>query len=173
MPKQYMSDAINLAGNLGLRLEQPNDKSFIAALLREVRPELEQISPDKDAVDYVYQQQFEARSWGYGVQFPDAWHMIIEQSGDPIGLLVLDINEQRARVVDVAVIPQMQGQGVGEKVFAGVQQTAEQMALPLSLCTRRDNLSALQFYKRLGFQAEPDTGSLQIELLWLPPVLRR
>ena len=94
--------------------------------------------------------QWMAQKRGYEARFPAEGHSIIELEGRPVGRLWVARGEHELRLVDVALLPDCQGQGVGGTLIRQLQARASAAGMPLRLQVARDNPAA-RLYTRLGF----------------------
>jgi GNAT superfamily N-acetyltransferase len=89
---------------------------------------------------------------------PHAWYAICARRGGQIvgtGLVLSD-GVLHALIVDVIVLPQMRGQGVGTEIMKRlVARCQEAGVLQVQLFSARGKRA---FYEHLGFVARPDDG---------------
>lgn len=112
------------------------------------------------------QMQFAAQRRSYGVQFPEARWKVILQGRAPVGGLLVSRNGAEIRLVDIALLPQYRGSGIGTALIAGLQAEAAEAGLPLRLHVDIFN-RALRLYERLGFSRIGRDG-LHHALEWIP-----
>lgn len=97
------------------------------------------------------QQRLQAAA--YHADFPGANYLLLERDGAPCGRIVVDAGALALRLVDIALLPEARGQGVGSHVLRGLQQCAARAGLPLRLAVHRGNSRARRLYLALGFQS--------------------
>ena len=73
------------------------------------------------------------------------------RDGRPLGRLVLDRRTDDIRVVDVALMPEEQGQGIGTAVLREVLAEADVAGVPVTLHVVATS-PARRLYERLGFR---------------------
>lgn len=146
----------DLPGGLRLRMTKPSDAAFERRLHDANRQDLTLIDGERDYVQSIFDMQYRARDAGYGAQFPDALYYIIEKQGDAIGRLVLDFGHNEVRVVDIALTPAVQGQGVGTTVLNAVKQVAAGVPCPVTLTVSLRQPHLVRLYSGLGFAPDPD-----------------
>lgn len=111
--------------------------------------------------------QFSAQSSAYQIQFPDLIHSLILDRGVPIGRLLVERRESEIRLVDLCLLPEHRGQGIGTELIGQLIQEACETQLPLRLHVEAFN-PARRLYDRLGFLPLADRG-VYIEMEWRPP----
>jgi ribosomal protein S18 acetylase RimI-like enzyme len=152
-------------GPLRLRREVPADDGFRFALFCESRPELALLPLDAAMKERLMRQQFSAQSAGYAAQHPQALAMIVEQSGIPVGRVLLDAAPTRLHLADIAILTGMRGKGAGQAILHALQDAARPSGRPLRLHVSRANPGAARLYLRLGFKPVAQ-DSANIEMEW-------
>ncbi len=71
--------------------------------------------------------------------------------GQTAGRLWLDESENSVRVIDLALLPEQQGRGIGTHVLRSVIRRAGEAGRPVCLTVARTNERAFGLYRRLGF----------------------
>ena len=66
-----------------------------------------------DAMISFLDLQFQAQHTHYQKHFPEASYQIIVQVGEPIGRLYLDRRPEELRIIDIALLPEQRGGGIG------------------------------------------------------------
>ena len=110
--------------------------------------------------------QFEAQDHYYREQFPACEFCVIESAGEPIGRLYLDRRTDELRIVDIALLPQHRGRGIGAKLLRDILEEAGRHSLPVRIHVEIDN-PALRLYERLGFRALRQVGIYHF-MEWTP-----
>ncbi len=103
------------------------------------------------------QQQFAAQDAHYRQHYPAATFSVIERDGWPIGRLYVDRSEQEIRIMDIALLPEHRGAGIGTKLLRELQEEARSARKALSIHVEKFN-PALRLYERLGFCTREDKG---------------
>jgi ribosomal protein S18 acetylase RimI-like enzyme len=101
--------------------------------------------------------QFTAQDVYYREHYPTAQFSVIEHDGQPAGRLYVDRWENEIRVMDITVLPEHRGAGIGTKLLRDLQDEAAAAGKPLSIHVEKFN-RALALYERLGFQVREDKG---------------
>jgi GNAT superfamily N-acetyltransferase len=129
-----------------------DDEAFIKRLIEDVvADELgARLWPDAVRVTLL-DTQYRARRAGYRDAFPDAAEEIVQRDGEAAGWLVTARDAESIRVVDIAVLAQERGKGLGTACIRDLQAEAERTARLLRLSVVRMTAAA-RLYERLGFQ---------------------
>jgi ribosomal protein S18 acetylase RimI-like enzyme len=95
--------------------------------------------------------QFRAQRQGYAAQFPGAEDRIVVVDGKAVGRLLVSRAEDAIRLVDVALLPELQGRGIGRGLVEAVQAQASRLGKPVRLHVLQSSRAA-RLYERLGFK---------------------
>ena len=164
-----MFGTVDLPHGVSLRPSRSGDRAFERMVHDASRWDLWLADADPDEIRDIVAMQHTAQSEGYGHQFPDALYFIIEKTGTACGRLVLDFSGNTVHVVDIALIPEAQGKGIGPCVLQAVQNIAGQIGAPVVLMTQTMNTPALRLYKKLGFQLLDRPNPAYVRLSWTMP----
>lgn len=111
-------------------------------------------------------QQFTAQdSYWRGLR-PDASFAVVEAGGRPVGRLYVDRTRSEIRVVDIALLPEHRGAGLGGALLRELLEEGRRAGLPVTIHVERGN-RARALYERLGFLPAGTTGVY--DLLERPP----
>jgi ribosomal protein S18 acetylase RimI-like enzyme len=94
--------------------------------------------------------QFDAQHQYYQDQFPDASYDVILREGQPVGRLYVDRREDEIRIIDIALLPEARGNGIGGALLDDLIAEARTLNKPVRIHVERAN-RALSLYQRLGF----------------------
>jgi ribosomal protein S18 acetylase RimI-like enzyme len=108
--------------------------------------------------------QFEAQRRGYLMQIPDARYWVIRQDGTPVGRLIVDRTADDIHLIDIGLLPEFRGRGIGSTLMAAIIQEATQERKPIRLFVERFN-PALRWYEGLGFEVISG-GQIYLEMVW-------
>ena len=114
----------------------------------------------------VPELQFAAHRRHYDVAFPGAEHKIILSGNRPIGLIVVFRTAREIRLVNIALLPEHRGSGIGASLVRGLFEEAKQAGKPVTLHVDKLNRAA-RLYQRLGFSITGDTGT-DYKMEWRP-----
>ena len=120
---------------------------------------------DRDWLDdlrrAVYARLFQA-TWGrwdedrHCRHFDATWQrggiQVIEQHGQPVGMLQLLDGEDGLEVAEIQLLPAHQNLGLGTAVLADVLEQADRQGRDVFLSTGLRNTDACRLYRRLGFE---------------------
>ncbi len=110
--------------------------------------------------------QFDAQHRHYQRHYPDAEWLVIERGGKPIGRLYLEEWPSQIRLIDIALLPEARGAGVGSAILADLQEMAAAAGKALSIHVERNN-PAMSLYLRLGFAKVDEHGVYDL-MEWRP-----
>ncbi len=97
--------------------------------------------------------QFEAQDSWYRQVYPDGKFLVVVREGAPIGRLYVARLLTEVIVVDIALLPDHRGQGIGSRLLADILAEADRDRLPITLHVEPWN-PAKRLYERLGFELE-------------------
>jgi ribosomal protein S18 acetylase RimI-like enzyme len=138
--------------NVNLRPETSADESFVRTLYASTREnELSQVSHWSDAqMAEFLDMQFNAQRTHYREHFPEARFDIIEIDDQAAGRLYLAVGEEGVNLMDIALLPEHRGAGIGGAITSAVQSFAAEHGLAVVLHVEETN-PAMRLYTRLGF----------------------
>lgn len=113
------------------------------------------------------QQRLQAA--GYRHDFPDASYLLLERDGAACGRIVVDAGPQALRLVDIALLPEVRGHGLGSHILRALQACAAQHGLPVTLSVHHSNPQARRLYLAHGFQAHA-TNAVSEQMMWNNPL---
>jgi ribosomal protein S18 acetylase RimI-like enzyme len=157
---------------LSLRPIAPEDDSFLAGVYASTRAEELAVTGWSEEEKAVFcRRQFDAQSAHYRENYPGASLQIIERDGVPVGRLYIACWEKEIRIVDISLLPEHRGSGIGTKLLHDLQEEARSAGKSLTIHVERFN-PALRLYERLGFQQIEDKG-VYLLMKWsaVPPEL--
>lgn len=157
------------AVSLGLRLRtsRPDDHPFLRELYASTRVDELSGVPWSDAERaHFLAMQFEAQHAHYKRYFPQAAFKVIEEGGCPIGRLYLDEWEDELRLIDIALMPEHRGRGLGTGILRDVMAVGAMRGKAVRAHVEKTN-PAQRLYTRLGYTAIEDKGVYDL-LEWRP-----
>lgn len=110
--------------------------------------------------------QFEAQSRHYRAQFPQAEYSIIAHLGRDVGRLWVARKPDGIHILDVTLLPEFRGAGLGRLLVQQLQEEGSRSALPLSIYVESFNPS-LRLFEKLGFRKKNEEGVHWL-LQWTP-----
>jgi ribosomal protein S18 acetylase RimI-like enzyme len=115
------------------------------------------------------QFQFEAQHRHYHEHYPDARYDLILLGTVEIGRLYAAPMRNEIRLMDIALLPEYRGRGLGGGLVRALQAEAGASERFLSLHVEEVN-PARRLYQRLGFVDVDDVGVYKL-MHWVPPGL--
>ncbi len=150
-----------------LRDVEPGDKPFLFEVYASTRLEELAVTGWNEAQIHAFlAQQFAAQHAHYQTHYAGAQFSVIMDGDTPIGRLYVARWPREIRIVDIALLPQHRGHGVGARLLAEIQAEGRASGRPVSIHVERMN-PALRLYERLGFQETEDKG-VYLLLTWTP-----
>jgi RimJ/RimL family protein N-acetyltransferase len=154
------SSAAMSSPDLRLRPATPEDADFLYRLYAANRAEEVAVwgwTLEQQASFFRLQAQAQLSS--YRAQFPHATDEIVELDGQPVGRLYLDRRATEILIVDVAVLPEFQGRGVGNCLLRIPIAEAAGTGLQVWAHVLYSNARMQSVVERLGFKRNGQGGS--------------
>src|SRR3954471_6009021 len=143
---------------VSLRPIAPEDTAFLARIYASSRADELAVTGWSEQLKADFcRRQFDAQSAYYAANYPDASFQIIERDGWPVGRLYVARWENEIRIVDITLLPEFRGSGIGTKLLRRLQEEARAAGKTLTIHVERFN-RALTLYQRLGFREIEDKG---------------
>jgi ribosomal protein S18 acetylase RimI-like enzyme len=157
----FMSDSIKL------RSRSEADRQFLAILYASTRADELALTSwtDEQKVTFV-NWQFQAQTLHYDEYYSAAEFLIIEQDGNPIGRLYVDRGPSEIEIIDIALLPQFRGSGLGTRLLRDILREGEESGKTVKIYVENFN-PARRLYDRLGFQHVDDNGVYHL-MKWTP-----
>jgi len=111
--------------------------------------------------------QFEAQHAHYMAHYPDAHWLIATIAERPVGRLYLECWPSEVRIIDIALLPDARGMGLGTAMLEDVMALAADEAKGVGIHVEHAN-RARRLYERLGFRQVADQGVYAL-MHWEPP----
>jgi GNAT superfamily N-acetyltransferase len=141
-----------------LRAVTDEDTPFLSRLYASTREEEMRMVPWTDEEKHAFlQMQFAAQKTHYDTYYCDAEFMVIEKDGEAVGRLYVDRAPEDIRVVDIALMPDQRGTGIGTMLLKEILEEGAATSRPVTIHVERYN-PALRLYERLGFRHVDDNG---------------
>jgi ribosomal protein S18 acetylase RimI-like enzyme len=140
-----------ITASVTLRPVAAGDQRFLLCLYASVREaELAVVPWTQEQKSVFVRHQFGAQDASYRQRYPDGRFSVVERDGSSIGRLYLGALPGELRIIDVALVPEERGRGIGTQLVTQVIEEADRDGLAVSLHVERWN-PARQLYGRLGF----------------------
>jgi len=139
------------APSLTLRPAVPSDADLLRRVYASVRTEELALVPWSDAEkDAFLRHQFDAQDAHYREHYVGATFDVIEVDGEPVGRLYVARWEDEIRIMDIALLPEHRGRGVGTQILRGLLEEGALTGKRVSIHVEMNN-PAVRLYERLGF----------------------
>lgn len=145
----------------------PGDEALILAAFASTREAELAALPWGEAQRQAFlQMQCAAQLQHYRSHFPAAQHLVILRDGEPAGRLYIDRQPDRIHILDIVLLPEHRGAGVGGAILRDLQAEAALHGQAVSIYVESFNPS-LHLFERLGFARVSEDG-LHLLLRWSP-----
>jgi len=152
-----------------LRPETEADIAFLCGLYvstrwEELAPVVDWTEAQKQA---FLQSQFAAQRRHYLTHYAGAERMVVEERGVACGRIYLDRTPAKLHVVDLSLLPEWRGRGIGTALLKEVLAEAGAAGKRAGIAVEKFN-PAQRLYRRLGFRDVEDLG-VYLAMEWSPP----
>lgn len=120
--------------------------------------------------DAFVRMQFEAQHAWYQEHYSDARFNLVLVDGAPAGRLYVHRRPTEIRLVDISLMPDLRGRGIGTSLLRELMAEAETAGKPLTIHVEKYN-PAMRLYQRLGFKSIADRGPYDL-MEWRPAELQ-
>jgi len=129
--------------------------------------ELAVVPWDASTKEAFLRMQFNAQDTYYRANYGRASYDLIVSGDDVLGRLYVDRGEKAWLVLDIALLPQYRGNGIGTRLLSQVLAQAAEAGKPVQIHVESLN-PARHLYERLGFREIEDQG-IYLLLEWTYP----
>ncbi|HSU16256.1 MAG TPA: GNAT family N-acetyltransferase [Longimicrobium sp.] len=149
-------------GSVTLRPITEDDLSFLFLLYASTRvEELAQVPwTDEQKVAFLRQQFGAQHSW-WQEHYSGARFDLVLVDRVPVGRLYVDVWEREIRIVDIALVPEYRGGGIGTMLLRRVFDEGDAAGKPVSIHVEVFN-PARRLYERLGFVEKGKHGDVYV-----------
>lgn len=145
----------------------PGDMPFLMQLYGSTRADELALVDWADTQKQAFiAMQFEAQHAYYQQHYTQAYFELVLLQGDPIGRLYLNPSATDIRIVDIALLPEFRGRGLGTALLRSVLALGQRTGAAVSIHVEQFN-PALRLYKRLGFGQVGEVG-VYFLMRWTP-----
>lgn len=156
------------AATAALRPATAEDREFLVRLYASTRAEeLALVDWTDEQRDAFVRMQFDAQDSQYRQHNPAGTFDVIEVDGRRAGRLYVDRRPTDVRIVDIALLPEFRGRGLGSALIRAVIDEAAAGGRTASIHVEVHN-RARRLYERLGFRPVSERG-LYLLLEWRAP----
>lgn len=140
------------AFGISYRPERDSDVPFLAALHASARgQEFAGLGWPPEMLAAFLGQQFDAQHRHYRASYPAAEWLIVEAGGGGVGRLAVERRDSSLHLIDIALMPERRGAGLGGAILADLIAEADEQGLGVTLQVDAGN-PARRLYERLGFR---------------------
>lgn len=141
-----------------MRRAMPDDEPELRTIYRSTRAaELEAVGWPGAAIDAFCNQQYDLQQAHYERVYPDLERrVLLDSSSSVVGQVAVDRQPHLHTLVDLSVLQQHRGKGLGTMLLESVTAAADAAEVPVALTVTRGN-PAQRLYERNGFQIESST----------------
>ena len=144
-----------------------DDYEFLYRVYASTREEeLQQTSWDDAQKEQFLRFQFTAQGQYYQQHFTDARFEVILLAEHPVGRLYVDRRADEIRVIDIALLPEHRGAGIGGGIMHDLLAEATESGKPVRLHVEHHN-RAVRLYERMGFTTIGEHGIYSL-MEWRP-----
>jgi ribosomal protein S18 acetylase RimI-like enzyme len=144
-----------------------DDTEFLFRVYASSRADEMAVVPWSEAEkDAFLRSQFELQHHHYHQHYPDARYDLICEGDRAIGRYYVQPMKNEIRIMDIALLPEHRGRGIGTKLVRDVLDEAERSRRLVSLHVEDSN-PAVRLYQRLGFAFVDDVGIYRL-MHWVP-----
>jgi ribosomal protein S18 acetylase RimI-like enzyme len=142
---------------LQLRPVGAGDGELLLRIYAGTRAQELVVLPWDDAAKAAFlRAQLAAQSAAYA-QYPGRSNRLVVLGGEPVGRLDVARGEREIMVLDISLLPEHRGRGIGTALLRDVLDEAAAAGKRVRLHVARSN-PALRLYRRLGFREVADLG---------------
>jgi len=153
-----------------LRPAAPGDYEELVRVYASTRAaELAQVTWWDDAQKLAFcRMQYDAQKAEYDARYPEAQYDLILLEGRPAGRLWIGRGAEEIRLLDIALLPWAQGQGIGTALVRALIEEARASGKRLRHMVFVMNEGARRLYERLGFVVFEEVGGAYLHMEWRP-----
>lgn len=142
---------VSAAADIGLRALRDDDAAFLRSVYASTRmDELAPLGWSDVQIDAFIDMQNEAQRRDYWRHYDTSRFQIITCQGKDAGRLYVERRTDELRIVDIALLPEWRGRGIGAHLIGRLFDEADQAGLAVRIHVEHGN-PAQRLYQRLGF----------------------
>jgi ribosomal protein S18 acetylase RimI-like enzyme len=156
-----------MTATITLRPITDDDQPLLLEIYGSTREDELRLVDWSDAQKQAFvEQQFGCQHAYYQQQYADASFDVILADGVPVGRLYVDRREDEIRIIDIALLPEFRGRGIGGSIMKDLLEEALRAEKPVRIHVENYN-PAMRWYDRLGFHKTGETGVYHL-MEWVP-----
>ena len=149
-----------------LRAARPEDEGFLFALFSATRGSTLALAPvDEAQRGFLLRMQSTAQQRAYAAHYTEAGHSIVTVEGRAAGRIWIAESDDAIRIVDIALLPEYQGRGIGGGLYRDLLARAAASGRRVRCSVPTANPGSLRFHERLGFRATGGDG-MYVQMEW-------
>lgn len=154
-----MADGLTApATGLELRPATADNREFLLAVYSSTRADELSLVPWTEPQKAAFvASQFDAQDAYYRQIYPNAEFLVVMKDDVRVGRLYLAHLDDEIRIIDIALLPEHRGGGIGSRLLADVITEADAIGLAVRLHVEPWN-PAKRLYERLGFRSIAEQG---------------
>ena len=153
-----------------LRPIEPEDRELLVRIYASTRAdELAVVPWSEQQKEEFLRVQFDAQHKYYMEHFPRAAFDLILEGDEPIGRLYIDRRDDEIRLIDIALLPEHRGRGLGGAIMREILDEGAESGRLVRIHVEHDN-PAMRLYHRLGFEKIEEQGVYHL-MEWSPDSL--
>ncbi len=151
-----------------LRAATSQDREILYRIYASTRADEMAVVPwSEEQKERFLRFQFDAQHSYYMEHFKRAAFDLILLDGEPIGRLYVDRRRDEIRLIDIALLPESRGRGIGGAIMREILAEGEQAGKLVRIHVEHNN-PAMRLYHRLGFEKIEEQGVYHL-MEWTPP----
>jgi len=162
-----MASAESRLALLSLRPAQAADEAFLFRLFGDTQDHLSLLRSNEALWNVLVDVQYRGRKTTYETNYPAAEDFVLCRGGEAVGRLLINREVDCLRILDIAILADFRGQGIGSWAVRQWQLQAEEIGARIELSVNPAN-PARWLYERLGFRAT-DEDTMQVAMAWRSP----
>jgi ribosomal protein S18 acetylase RimI-like enzyme len=146
------------APTITLRPVEDGDERLLREIYASTREDELAVLPWDDEEKAAFlRAQFDAQNAHYRGNYEGATFDVVGVEGAPAGRLYVARWAEEIRIMDIALLPEHRGMGIGTRLLRDLLDEAARSGRRLSIHVEKHN-PALRLYERLGFAPVADRG---------------
>lgn len=143
----------------------PDDVPFLRHVYATTRVgEMQRVPWTADQKRAFLDMQFNAQKEHYEQHYPRCDFLVIELEGECVGRLYIDRGETDIEIVDIALVPEVRGRGIGKMLLEEILEEGRVTGKKVGIYVEHFN-PARRLYDRLGFR-HVDTNGVYHKMEW-------
>lgn len=151
--------------SITLRPRREADEPFLQELYASTRAEEMALTPwPEETKRQFLMSQYSMQKQHYDAHYPGARFAVIERDRIPIGRLYTQIAAAGSVLIDISLLPEYRGQGIGTPLL---RQFLHEAGTRVT-CHVENHNPARRLYQRLGFRETGESFGPYVKMEWTP-----